>query len=476
MGFLMYDIIFLVIFTAFVVWFLYTRRKNLEREGILFLYRTKFGIKAIKWFSNKFKKQLKWIQYISIAIGYILMVFMVYLFVQLVYIYIKNPDIVKAVKVPPVMPLIPYLPSLFNLDFLPNFYFTHWILILAVVAIFHEFAHGIFANFHKIKIKSTGFGFLGPFLAAFVEPDEKLMVKKPIKAQLSVLSAGTFANVIISVIFAIVFLLFVITMYVPAGATFDIYVYSTVNLSQASSINGINVNHPNPETILKNLDITNSKNLTKIEINNKSYFIDNNKFIKNINQVKEIVIVYDNLPAIASGMPINSVITGVNDVKITSTEDLANEIKKYNPGESAIIWIKTPDNQIKNFNITFADNGRGYPYLGIGLYQTSTNGIRGKVYLILNLVRTPGTYYESRFNSDFIKFIYDLLWWMILINISVALINMLPLGIFDGGRVFYLTILTFTKSEIKAKIAFKLVTWILLILLALMMVFWVWSL
>mgnify|MGYP001580174059 CR=1 FL=1 len=45
----MYDLVFLAIFTIFIVWFLYTRRKNLDREGILFLYRTKFGIRAIDW-------------------------------------------------------------------------------------------------------------------------------------------------------------------------------------------------------------------------------------------------------------------------------------------------------------------------------------------------------------------------------------------------------------------------------------------
>ena len=32
--------------------------------------------------------------------------------------------------------------------------------------------------YNKVEIKTTGFGFLGPFLAAFVEPDEKQMQKK----------------------------------------------------------------------------------------------------------------------------------------------------------------------------------------------------------------------------------------------------------------------------------------------------------
>ena len=84
-------------------------------------------------------------------------------------------------------------------------------------------------------------------------------------------------------------------------------------------------------------------------------------------------------------------------------------------------------------------------------------------------------HYENRIGSDLSDFIYDLLWWMIFLNISVALVNMLPLGLFDGGRVFYLTILHFTKSKDASEKAFKYVTWFLLLLLGIIMVFWAFS-
>ena len=54
-------------------------------------------------------------------------------------------------------------------------------------------------------------------------------------------------------------------------------------------------------------------------------------------------------------------------------------------------------------------------------------------------------------------FIYDLLWWLIIISISVALVNMLPVGIFDGGRFFYITVLAMTKKEKVAKKSFKFI-------------------
>ena len=162
MSFLMYDIILLIVFSSFIVWFLYTKRKNLKREGILYLYKTSWGIKLINYVGTKYKRTLKVLSYISIGIGYILMIGIIYLFAQIIYLYAAFPGIVRAIKIPPIMPLIPYLPSIFKLDFLPPFYFTYWIVILAIIAVTHEFAHGIFAKRYNIGIKSTGFGFLGP--------------------------------------------------------------------------------------------------------------------------------------------------------------------------------------------------------------------------------------------------------------------------------------------------------------------------
>ena len=50
--------------------------------------------------------------------------------------------------------------------------------------------------------------------------------------------------------------------------------------------------------------------------------------------------------------------------------------------------------------------------------------------------------------------------------------NMLPLGIFDGGRVFYLTMLAITKSEKMAKWAFRIMTYLLLGLVIALTVLW----
>ena len=199
------DLSLLVIFVIFISIFLYVKRKNLKKEGLLFLYKTTWGMRLIDKIGKKYKKTLGFLSYVSITVGYILMGAMLYLFGKIIYIYVAYPSIVRAIKVPPITPLIPYLPQAFKLDFLPPFYFTYWIVILAVIAITHEFMHGIFMRRYNIKIKSTGFGFfpffLPIFLAAFVEQDEKSMDKSSPFNQMAVLSAGTFANVLTAILF-----------------------------------------------------------------------------------------------------------------------------------------------------------------------------------------------------------------------------------------------------------------------------------
>jgi hypothetical protein len=75
MGFLFYDIIFLILFGIFVILFLYKNRKNLQRDmKIAFLYRTKVGIKLINYIGTKYKKIINVLKYFSIFLGYVLII------------------------------------------------------------------------------------------------------------------------------------------------------------------------------------------------------------------------------------------------------------------------------------------------------------------------------------------------------------------------------------------------------------------
>ena len=69
-------------------------------------------------------------------------------------------------------------------------------------------------------------------------------------------------------------------------------------------------------------------------------------------------------------------------------------------------------------------------------------------------------------------FVYNLIWWLALVNISVALVNMLPMGIFDGGRMFMLTMWGITKSEKFGKLMYKIATYFILGIFILLMFSW----
>jgi len=74
----MYDIGFLVLFSLFVGIFLWKRRKNLKREGIMYLYRTRVGVKIINYIGTKYKKTLRVMSFLAVISGYALMLSMVY--------------------------------------------------------------------------------------------------------------------------------------------------------------------------------------------------------------------------------------------------------------------------------------------------------------------------------------------------------------------------------------------------------------
>ena len=67
MDFIIYDLAFLIAFAVFVFLFLYAKRENLKREGLLFLYKAGWGIRMINAVGKKYTKTLKILGYVSIT-------------------------------------------------------------------------------------------------------------------------------------------------------------------------------------------------------------------------------------------------------------------------------------------------------------------------------------------------------------------------------------------------------------------------
>lgn len=482
-----YDIGFLVLFSLFVFLFLYKNRKGLKKEGIMYLYRTRVGIKFIDYVGTKYKKFLTVYAFLGVVFGYLLMATMIWFLYKLLQVYLFNPEIVRAIKIPPLMPLIPYLPEAFSVSFLPPFYFTYWIISIAVIALFHEFAHGIIARRYNIRILTTGFGFLGPFLAAFVEPDEKEMEDKPKYQQLAVLSAGVFTNLILAVLFFLLLSFFFLWAYAPAGAIFNTYTPGVVEIAGISMIGGQVVGDSSAEGVLKVIEDNGLEDslvlgdgdlkLTEVTVNGERYYtnIENLEFQLENPVLDGQVALFEDLPAINAGL--RGAIVGVNDKVVEDSEGLSLALSEYSVGDEVTITTKDGEETLE-FEMALGEdpNEPGRGIIGVGMIGRGSNErVLGQITEFFNFFKKDGTSYEPRFNPELVIFIYNLIWWLALINLSVALINMWPVAIFDGGRFFMLTVWAITGSEKFGMKAFKFVTYLILASLALLMLGWFWA-
>ena len=447
MSFVIYDLTFLVIFTILVFVFVYTRKSNVKREGIMYLYRTKLGIKYIDYIGDNFKRTLHFLKYIVVSCGFILMGLIVYLIGKSIYIYLAMPQITEIIKAPPIAPLIPYFPELFGMtSYFPPFYFTYFIIAFMIVAISHEFSHGIYMRLFKIKIKSTGLAILGPILGAFVEQDDKDMKKKKNFEQMTVLAAGTFSNLVLGILFLIIFILYFYAMFIPSGYVFNTYAMSSI---PTETITGIS-------------DYEN--NLTLIQVGENNYFLTESMKYQIEENYSEIIVLSD-APAAKSGL--KGVIVGIDDYKIVDSEGLSEVLSKYKPGEEVV--IKTDiEGEIRYWNLELGTHPENNSKAYIGVATTPQQTSMATMFS----PQKPSTYYLPKYDGEFVFFIYHLLFWIMLINIFVAMFNMLPLGILDGGRFFMLAITSITKSEKFAEKLFSIVTYLILFGFALMMFIW----
>lgn len=192
-----YDIILAIGFylVLYLIFIIYRKRFDVQNK-VFILYRTKLGLKLMDNIAVKFPRFLDMLGFLGVVSGFVGMAFIFWILIKGTYalFFVEN-------AIPVLSPVLPGV----KIAGLPVLSFWHWIIAILVIATIHEFFHGIYARRKDIKIKSSGFAFLGPLLAAFVEPDEKQMEKKSNYSQLQILSAGPFANILLAgVLFLII--------------------------------------------------------------------------------------------------------------------------------------------------------------------------------------------------------------------------------------------------------------------------------
>jgi len=191
----------MIIFFVIVAIWVFFDRKNIEFKYILFLRKTKKGIKLLDRIS-KFKKFWKAIGIIAIISCFLMMIDGLRGLIQASLMIISGE--IKESLGGLVLPT-PTAKPVFGPGFI-GIPFLFWIIILPTILFPHEIAHGIMCRLEKIKIKSAGIILLLILPGAFVEPDENEIKKSKLLAKLRIFSAGSFANLIVAFLIFIPFL------------------------------------------------------------------------------------------------------------------------------------------------------------------------------------------------------------------------------------------------------------------------------
>ena len=203
------QLVFALVFFFGLALFLVLKRRQVVIEWLLYpvlyfaMYRSSWGLNAMDTLAQKWRACLKVLGAIAIGIGFIGMGLISYqLAKNIVGILTKSSG---ASTVGIVQPFAQNLPGTI---FVPFVYFAVSIFVIAVL---HEFSHGVMARVHNCRVRSSGFAFLGFLIpvipAAFVEPDEKEMAARPAHAQMAVIAAGAVSNILFAL------LLFVVIVY-----------------------------------------------------------------------------------------------------------------------------------------------------------------------------------------------------------------------------------------------------------------------
>lgn len=188
-----------IAFVIFLTLFVFFHKKGRTVHKIFYpflyltMYRTTWGLKLMDSLSRH-KKVMRVLSWASIIVGFLGMIFISYVMVDSLITLFMEPD-----APPSVGPVLPFKAK--SVFFVPFFY---WIISLIIIAVVHEFAHGVIARYYNMKVTSSGFAFLSVLIPivplAFVEPDEKQLFHRPMKQQLAVFSAGPFSNFLLGFI------------------------------------------------------------------------------------------------------------------------------------------------------------------------------------------------------------------------------------------------------------------------------------
>ncbi len=215
----------------------YRDRKNMKREFVVFLRRTKFGKKFLIKTGERFPRFWKALGTVGVAVGFVASLAVVAMLVFQLFLLVSGAIKIGAgFLVPTISQEASVGPGYFAVPF------WYWIISIALLVVVHEGLHGIIAASEKGRIKSLGWGALLVIPLAFVDLDEKQLEKKKPMQQLRVFAAGSFANFMLAGVSVLVLSYGFSGIYMPVGVGYNALIkdYPAEQVNLTGVIVGIN--------------------------------------------------------------------------------------------------------------------------------------------------------------------------------------------------------------------------------------------
>ncbi|MBI5871495.1 site-2 protease family protein [archaeon] len=240
----MLQVVSFIIFILIVAALVWKDRKKVRREGIVLIRRTKKGRTALDSFAKKHRLFVRFVSVSAIVVAIPVMVFGIWFLLNNVF-GIFSGEVVEGVRL-----VLPWPTE--KAELAPGFLLLPWwIWVIGVFSVMvpHEFTHGIICRLEKIPVKSVGWILLLFIPGAFVEPDDKELKKARTWPKIKMYAGGSFANLIVGVIAALLGFLLVSVAYQPAGVipSSVIIGYPAANASMGGAIQyieGYKINSP----------------------------------------------------------------------------------------------------------------------------------------------------------------------------------------------------------------------------------------
>lgn len=292
------------------------------------------------------------------------------------------------------------------------------VFALIIVVVVHELAHGVLCLVENLKVKSSGlllFGILP--VGAFVEPDEKKMSGMKKILQLRILGAGSTSNALFFVLFLLIGLaLMQITPFLVEGVSVKSVFENSTAAAMLSA--GEKVFQADGKTVktAEDLNALSAKGVASLETSEGSKQI----------RILELEILDSSNPDLKKGERIHS----VAGKPVYNLDDLRSALESNKAGQTVFVGTSAGAK-----NVRLNSDGK----LGVTLASRATVEFQNDPY--------------DPFLFGLFSFLLLVVVFTFTLNFILATVNLLPLFLTDGQRIFLVEMQDAFGKEMGTKLA-----------------------